>query len=119
MWISGLGAVLVLASALGVDVRLKPGVKIMGVQPETVYAMSVTAELLREHDIGFVITSIMDGVHARGSRHYLGYAFDFRTRDMAHGQPIQIKTLLQENLGADYDVILEDTHIHVEMDVKR
>ena len=91
----------------------------MGVQPETVYAMGVTAELLREHDIEFVITSIMDGVHKEGSRHYLGFAFDFRIRQMDPGQPIQIKTLLQENLGADYDVILEKTHLHVEVDVKR
>ena len=98
--------------------RLKPGVKIMGVQPEIVYAIGVTADLLREHDIGFVITSIMDGVHSKGSRHYLGYAFDFRTRNMMRGQPIQIKTLLQEALGQDYDVVLEETHIHVEMDVK-
>ena len=98
--------------------RLKPGVRVLGTKPETLVAMQAAAAVLRHHDIEYVVTSIIDGVHARGSKHYSGNAFDFRTRHMAHGQPEQVRKELSDALAGDYDVVLERDHIHVEYDPK-
>ncbi len=99
--------------------RLKAGVRVLGTRPETILAMQAAADVLRHHDVELVITSVTDGRHSRGSAHYAGNAFDFRTRHMAQGLPARVKTELVRALGGDYDVVLEATHIHVEYDPKQ
>lgn len=99
--------------------RLKAGVRVLGTRPETTLAMQAAADVLRRHDVEFVITSVTDGRHSRGSAHYAGNAFDFRTRHMGQGLPVRVKAELTQALGGDYDVVLEATHIHVEYDPKQ
>ena len=98
--------------------RLKPGVRVLGLQAGTLLAMQVAAEVLRGRDIELVITSVIDGGHSRGSKHYSGNAFDFRIRHMAPSQPEQVRDELSKALAGDYDVVLERDHIHVEYDPK-
>ncbi len=99
--------------------RLKAGVRVLGARPETILAMQAAADVLRRHDVELVITSVTDGRHSRGSAHYAGNAFDFRTRHMGQGQPVRVKAELTQARGGDYDVVLEETHIHVEYDPKQ
>jgi hypothetical protein len=55
--------------------------------------------------------------HMAGSRHYSGDALDFRIWESnAAGVTAHVVTLMRGRLGADYDVVLEATHIHVEYD---
>ena len=64
-----------------------------------------------------VITSTYEGTHSSGSLHYQNKAVDFRrssSATLSQGAVIMLKTAL----GPDYDVVLEDTHIHVEYDPK-
>jgi hypothetical protein len=63
------------------------------------------------------ITSIVDGDHSEHSRHYVGLAFDIRIWYMPN--PADFAKWLREHLGTNYDVVLEDTHIHVEFDPDR
>jgi hypothetical protein len=65
-----------------------------------------------------VITSALEGRHKEGSRHYSGYALDLRIWDIPHGHVPMIVSELKAALGADYDVVLEADHIHVEFDPK-
>lgn len=65
-----------------------------------------------------VITSVMDGTHRPGSRHYIGLAVDFRIRYFDYETQQIARERLRESLGKDYDVILEPTHIHCEFDPK-
>lgn len=64
-----------------------------------------------------VLTSTWEGKHASWSLHYAHKAVDFR-------KPYDTATatatvgFLKRDLGASYDVVLEDTHIHVEFDPK-
>lgn len=67
---------------------------------------------------GTTITSGIDGKHMIGSKHFVGHALDFRTRGIGGLELETISTRLKERLGRDYDVIIEDTHLHVEFDPK-
>ena len=61
-----------------------------------------------------VITSGKDGQHGIGSLHYEGKAVDLRTWNVLDS----LVKALKAHLGADYDIVLEKDHIHVEWDPK-
>lgn len=63
-----------------------------------------------------LITSARDGEHKTDSLHYSGKAIDLRTRDMDTGIARKVTRDIQNELGRDYDVILEHNHIHLEYD---
>jgi hypothetical protein len=60
------------------------------------------------------ITSAKDGKHMVGSLHYTGNAIDIRTRDMIFLS--KVKRQITFDLGIDFDVVLENDHIHIEYD---
>ena len=62
------------------------------------------------------ITSGNDSIHKQGSKHYSNEAIDIRSKDMVN--PIDVKNEIKKTLGADFDVIYEGDHIHVEFDPK-
>ena len=64
------------------------------------------------------ITSGSDGVHGPNSLHYQGKALDFRTRTLTASQKQAVFLSLTAALGTQFDVVLEDTHIHIEFDPK-
>jgi len=96
--------------------RLKPGVRILGVKTEILIAIIVTERAFRPNEL--VITSITEGSHVRGSEHYTGNAFDCRIRDMSEVRAKEIAHQIGSNLGADFDVIMETDHMHIEFDPK-
>ena len=55
-------------------------------------------------------------VHSTGSLHYYGLALDFRTRYFKPGVIMKLARALRIEIGNDYDVVIEKTHIHVEYD---
>lgn len=65
-----------------------------------------------------IITSGNDGQHMKGSIHYKAKAIDLRTRDMSEHQKDHMVTRLKTELGDDWDVIKEKSHIHLEFDPK-
>ena len=69
-----------------------------------------TAALILVGTQEMVITSAKDGKHKDGSKHYEGKAVDLRIRDFYDAWI----TYLKQSLGKDWDVVLEDDHIHVE-----
>lgn len=68
------------------------------------------------------VTSANDGKHMTNSRHFSNKAFDIRIRNIkgsrvqqeAKAWAARIKTIL----GADYDIVVESDHLHVELDPK-
>ena len=64
------------------------------------------------------ITSLMDGTHSARSLHYSGRAVDFRTRDLSALEVAHLAAALKSDLGPAFDVVVEETHIHVEWDPK-
>ena len=98
--------------------RLKKGVRITGVRPETVLGMHTCDSVFQKHGIEMVVTSVMEGSHSRASLHYPGCAFDLRNRNVPQELRNEITLELQEALQDDFDVIAEGNHWHVEFQPK-
>lgn len=99
--------------------KLKSGVKIQGIRPELLFALNVADRIYNTRGKELVITSLNDGVHSPGSKHYSGDAADLRTRFFTHPQQKEIEARLVASLGQDYDVVLENDHIHIEYHPKK
>lgn len=96
--------------------RVKKGVRLHGAEPELLFAVVVAERLWAELGFGdLVVTSVIDGEHIRGSLHYTGNAADLR---LPRGSKVTAARELRKALGADYDVVLERDHIHVEFQPK-
>ena len=92
----------------GVDYKIDGAVKILMIANDVYKSLGEDC----------IVTSLMEGKHMKGSKHYIGNAVDFRTRTLNNAQKRIAKKLLAEGLGRDYDVVLEATHFHVEYDPK-
>lgn len=96
--------------------RIKEGVRIRGIGPEAVVALMVADAVYAVRGFDMVVTSATDGKHSAGSLHYAGEAVDIRTRDVPEDQRGAIRDEIAARLGANYDVLLEADHIHIEHD---
>ena len=102
--------------------RLKPGVRLKNLQPQTVLAMLVTESVFYEFGVPFVVTSVDDGQHGLVTLHGTGRAFDARTKyEELNGREQMLRAKVQEELGPDFDVVIEAVgeereHLHVEFD---
>lgn len=68
-----------------------------------------------------IATSVRDGIHSDTSLHYWGRAIDLRSRDLTNRQKEDILVALVNQLGDDFDVLLEgrntpNEHYHIEYD---
>lgn len=91
--------------------KIKDGVQMRAMSAQIALAICVADRLLGGE---LVLTSVTDGVHSSGSLHYVGQAFDMRLPFKAAIFVEQLK----EALGAEFDVVLEKDHIHVEFQPK-
>lgn len=93
--------------------------------PEITKSAILTASqcyFITDADAPFVLTSIREGKHIDGSRHYLGYAFDIRTRattgrnlsQFDNDTKLALKKRIEDALGKCWRVLAKPTHIHVE-----
>lgn len=61
------------------------------------------------------VTCGLNGEHSAGSFHYYGLALDFRTKYFkTAAKKKKVYQELKTELGSSFDVILHDSHIHVE-----
>ncbi len=97
-------------------IRFKEKVSLAGMQPETGLAIVVADQVCSAHHTDFVVTSVTDGRHSKGSKHYIGHAFDMRSRHMDDALKKLVVQSLRDRLGGSYDVVSESTHIHIEFD---
>lgn len=119
--------------------RLKKGVTLEGITAPTKNAVEIVNAIYLAYGQDLVITSGSegspdDGVHLKESKHYTGEAFDCRIRSILKEMiepPIApdntlfqrdmrkvraIVKAIRDDLGPDFDVVLEKDHIHVEFD---
>jgi hypothetical protein len=98
---------------------LKPGVRVTGLRPEILLAVVAAERVFEEAHVDLMLTSCLEGKHSQGSLHYAGQAVDLRTRDVAPADRAKLVARLRECLGADYDMVLEVDHIHIEFQPKK
>lgn len=120
-------ALLALALILGARSALygfsiKPGV-FGALQPVMDTALDAVRRVWASHRLKLpVITSIEDGQHMAGSKHYQGLAFDIRLNDVIFDHE-RLRAEVQLLCGLAFDVVHEnhgqpDDHLHVEYDPK-
>ncbi len=95
--------------------KLKPLVRPEGVSSEILLAIWVAEEVYRELGAKqFVITSLTDGKHKIGSKHYCGKAVDLRIWVLDEDKRKPAVEKIQHRLAAGYIVLLESDHIHIQ-----
>lgn len=99
-------------------IKIKNGVKILGLKPEALLAIAISDGIFTKYLVDCVLTSVTDSKHGRGSFHYLGFAFDLRSRDLTESQKHQVLADLKDALDDEFDVVLESTHFHIEWNPK-
>lgn len=102
--------------------QIKPGVSLIGITPQTVLGMVCTSSIAQSMGVDCVMTSGTEGRHSNTSLHYAGNAFDCRIRHLSPSQRVEFAKRVSEALGlpySEFDVVLEDTHLHVEWQPKR
>jgi len=103
---------------------IKDNVVVKGLQPEIILAYMIASEVFKSVGVvDCIITSGTEGKHKQGSKHYSGNAIDLRTRNFPEGGSSStfvdvVCHRLSNALTADYDIVKEATHIHLEFDPK-
>ena len=92
-------------------------VLLVGLKREIVKALPYIEKIYNAEGESLILTCGLNGVHSAGSLHYSGYAVDIRTRMFSEQQKRSVYRKIKEVLGIAYDVILHDSHIHVEFDL--
>ena len=99
---------------------LKHGVNPDGVCREIWWALGLVGSIADRYEIELVATSMNDGTHGQGSKHYVGEAADIRTRDLKTYDHVHL--FFWEIKGEidkyGFDTVLEKDHIHIEYDPK-
>jgi len=100
--------------------KIKPGVRILGIQPPIATAMVIVDDAYKKYGAELVITSGTEGRHSPNSLHYCGLAFDARTKNLPSGvDRAGLLELIRTSLGPAFDVIDEGNHLHIELDPKK
>lgn len=100
-----------------IDIYYKSGVSLKGVQPQVMHGLLMCARGYEKFGApNMWVTSICDGKHKAGSKHYEGLAFDLRTNMYDEEQKQKLAGVLRGILEGEWDVVVEATHIHVEFD---
>jgi len=108
--------------------RLKDSsVSLSNLQPQLLFALVVAERAYRDvgaykpgtkdRDMGIVVTSANDAKHMDGSLHYSGCAVDVRIRQLVN--PDKVRDEIKARLNQDFDVLLKNTHIHIEWQPRR
>jgi hypothetical protein len=98
--------------------KIKPGAKIRGIQPEMVLAFNIVDEVYKKYGSECIITECTGGDHGRGSLHFVGFGGDVRTRMFSAPELDCIELDLRNALGSEFDVVLESNHFHIEFQPK-
>ena len=98
--------------------KLKDGIKILGLRPELNLALIIADKIWSNYNQELVITELTGGKHGTASLHYAGLSADLRTRYFTDEEKELVAKDLREALGENYDVVVEKTHIHIEFQPK-
>jgi len=94
---------------------LKFGVDISRLHRKIRKKLDVIDSIFQRNGAGeSVITSTYEGSHRCSSKHYSNEALDLRRRNIRPNVLADIVDELKSQLGGDYFVLLENTHIHIQ-----
>ncbi|OHD17922.1 MAG: hypothetical protein A2Y38_13305 [Spirochaetes bacterium GWB1_59_5] len=97
-------------------------VRVDAIHREIWLAISIADEVYEDFGIySLTVTSLNDGEHRKGSKHYDGEAADLRIHNVPQAKRESLVARLAAKLGDDYDVAWEskgkaNEHVHLEFD---
>ena len=98
---------------------IKDGAEVNGLRVEMLVAWVTAEKVYSQLNVDCVLTEGTGGKHGVGSLHYVGLAIDLRTRNFLNTRiEKEVADEIRERLGSQYDVVLEDDHIHIEYQPK-
>lgn len=98
--------------------NIKSGVRLLGLKPEMSLGILVINSIYNKFGLDATITAVTDGKHSHGSLHYAGCAVDIRTNDVPSDVLNNLVAAIKNSLSSEFDVVLENTHLHVEWQPK-
>jgi hypothetical protein len=101
------------------NIDFKEGVPVTGLSAMTYQAIFICAQVFNKYNKPLTVTSTTDGEHIENSFHYIGDAFDIRTRRLPFQTQLKLMNECKrelKKLSRCFQVVLEETHIHVEFD---
>jgi hypothetical protein len=98
--------------------KVKENVKLDGLQFIMREVLIHADEIWTDNGQELVVTSTTDSVHSAASLHYYGLAVDFRTKYFDNLTKHKVYKKLVKQLGDRYTVVLEPTHIHVQVNLQ-
>lgn len=103
-------------------IEFKDGVPYKNLSPFVYEAIFEVAKIFTKYNKTLVITSTTDGQHIETSFHYEGRAFDIRThripKTLIRKYADEIRETLIKKVSKCFQVIIEETHIHIEFDYR-
>lgn len=98
---------------------VRPDGQVVALQPMVLWGLEVLRWIAAEVGLEELeCTSGPDGSHSWTSLHYAGCAPDLRTRTMTKEQKARFLERGREELGHDFDLVDEGSHIHMEWQPK-
>ncbi len=98
--------------------KVKRGVSLRGIKWQIFLACIVAESVYNRSGYELIITSGSEGIH-KFDTHADGWGVDWRTQ-FVPPIPVDVQKAIvkqiQDELGSEYDVILESDHIHCEYD---
>lgn len=94
-------------------------IELKDLAPQLTLALFMAQEVYAEYDTDLVITSANDSKHSHSSLHYAGRAVDLRTYNLPLDTKQEVRDKIAAKLNVDFDVVLEDDHIHLEYQPKK
>lgn len=98
--------------------QIKKGVSVSGMRPEILLALLIAHAIYLSFGFKLTLTAGRDGLHKKGSLHYVGLAVDVRIKNLPEKIIPKIIAKLKAALGPEYDVVLHSLHIHIEFQPK-
>jgi hypothetical protein len=102
-------------------ISFKAGVDIRQIGSEIALGLAVLDAVLWKHGADCMITACRDGKHMDGSKHYIGDAVDVRLASRwvtSSNVDITVLNEARAALGDQFDLVLEESHYHLEFHKK-
>jgi hypothetical protein len=109
-----------------VPLKVKPGVSFRGVTPQLALGIQIVVGCYQRMNYDCIITSLSDSKHGARSLHNRPDtndrdgikcdAADFRINHVRREAWKRLANAISTSLGEEFDVVLENDHIHVEYD---
>ena len=82
------------------------------------FAWPIIARSFEELGYDCRLTEVLGGSHGNHSLHYDGLGIDLEMQHLKADDRVAVAMMLNDRLGPDFDIVMEESHFHIEYDPK-